>query len=53
VGAKVVARVTLPADGQARLRRSFSGTGLFTIRAVYSGDAHFAASSLSLTEQVN
>jgi hypothetical protein len=53
VGNKVVARVTLDANGQARLRRSFSRTGRFTIRAVYSGDADFAASSQSLTEQVN
>jgi hypothetical protein len=53
VGNKVVARVALDANGQARLRRSFSRKGLFTIRAVYSGDAHFAASSQSLTERVN
>jgi hypothetical protein len=53
VGNKVVARVTLDANGQGRLRRSFSRTGRFTIRAVYSGDATFAASSQSLTEQVN
>jgi large repetitive protein len=49
VGNKVVARVTLDANGQARLRRSFSRTGRFTIRAVYSGDANFDASSQSLT----
>jgi Bacterial Ig-like domain (group 3) len=53
VGNTMVARVTLDANGQARLTRSFSGTGLFTVRAVYSGDAKFAASSQSLTEQVN
>ena len=52
VGSLVVARVTLDANGQARLRRSFSLRGLFTIRAVYSGDANFAASSQSLTAQV-
>jgi hypothetical protein len=52
VNGRVVARVTLDANGQARLRRSFSRTGRFTIRAVYSGDANFGASSQSLTEQV-
>jgi hypothetical protein len=52
VGNKVVARVRLDAKGQARFRRVFSGAGRFTIRAVYSGDANFAASSQSLTEQV-
>jgi streptogramin lyase len=53
VGNTVVARVTLDANGQARLRRSFSRTGRFTVRAVYSGDAHFTASSQSLAERVN
>jgi hypothetical protein len=53
VGDTVVARVPLDANGQARLTRSFSRTGPFAIRAVYSGDAGFAASSQSLTEQVN
>lgn len=53
VGNKVVARVTLDANGQARFTRSFSRTGLFTIRAVYSGDSDFDASSQTLTEQVN
>jgi hypothetical protein len=53
VGNTVVARVTLDANGQARLRRSFLSRGQFTIRAVYSGDGTFAASSQSLTEQVN
>ena len=53
VGNKVVARVTLDANGQARITRSFSRTGLFTIRTVYRGNAHFAASSQVLTEQVN
>jgi hypothetical protein len=53
VGNTVVARVTLDANGQARIRGSFSRTGLFTIRAVYSGDADFDPSSQSLTEQVN
>src|SRR5262249_1572380 len=37
VNGRVVARVTLDANGQARLPRSFSRTALFTIRAVYSG----------------
>jgi Bacterial Ig-like domain (group 3) len=53
VGNTVVARVTLDANGQARLRGSFSVAGPFTIRAVYSGDATFDASSQSLIEQVN
>jgi Bacterial Ig-like domain (group 3)/FG-GAP-like repeat len=53
VGNTVVARVALDANGQARIRGSFSAAGLFTIRAVYSGDADFDASSQSLIEQVN
>jgi hypothetical protein len=53
VNGRVMARVTLDANGQARLPRSFARTGLFTVRAVYSGDTNFAASSQSLTEQVN
>src|SRR5262245_6267258 len=53
VGNTAVARVTLDANGQARIRGFFSVAGLFTIRAVYSGDAIFDASSQSLTEQVN
>ncbi len=53
VGNTVVARVTLDANGQARLRGSFSVAGRYTIRAVYSGDATFGASEQSLTEQVN
>jgi hypothetical protein len=53
VGNTVVARVTLDANGQARIRGSFSFAGLFTIRAVYSGDANFDASSQSLVESVN
>jgi hypothetical protein len=53
VNGRVVARVTLDANGQARIRGFFSVSGRFTIRAVYSGDATFDASSQSLTEQVN
>ena len=53
VGNTAVETVTLDANGQASLRRSFAHTGRFTIRAVYSGDANFEASSQSLTEQVN
>ena len=45
--------VRLNADGQASFTRVFSRRGRFTIRAVYSGDATFDASSQSLTEQVN
>jgi hypothetical protein len=53
VGNTVVARVRLDAHGQARFTRVFSRTGQFTIRAVYSGDSIFDASSQSLIEQVN
>lgn len=53
VGNKAVARVTVDANGQARLRGSFSVAGRFTIRAVYSGDAVFGVSEQSLTEQIN
>jgi len=53
VNGRVVATVTLDANGQARLRGSFSRKGLFSIQAVYSGDATFDASSQSLIEQVN
>jgi Bacterial Ig-like domain (group 3)/FG-GAP-like repeat/FG-GAP repeat len=53
VGNTIVARVTLDANGQARIRGSFSVAGQFVIRAVYSGDAAFDASSQSLIEQVN
>jgi Bacterial Ig-like domain (group 3)/FG-GAP-like repeat len=53
VGNTVVARVTLDANGQARIRDSFSAAGRITIRAVYSGDATFGASEQSLIEQVN
>jgi hypothetical protein len=53
VGNKVVARVTLDANGKARIRGFFSVAGQYTIRAVYSGDANFAASEQSLIEQVN
>jgi hypothetical protein len=52
VGNTVVGTATVNAAGQARLTGFFSVRGLFTIRAVYSGDATFAASSQSLTEQV-
>jgi hypothetical protein len=48
-----VATVRLDANGQARLSGFFSRTGLFSIRAAYSGDARFAASSGSLNEQVS
>jgi hypothetical protein len=53
VGNTVVAQVTIDANGQARIRGSFSVAGRFTIRAVYSGDASYGASEQSLTEQVN
>jgi Bacterial Ig-like domain (group 3)/RTX calcium-binding nonapeptide repeat (4 copies) len=53
VGNEVVARVRLDANGQASIRGFFSGAGLFTIRAIYSGDDNFVASTQSLTERVN
>jgi hypothetical protein len=52
VGNKVVARVTLDASGQASFTRVFSRTGRFSIRAVYSGDVNFTASSQSFIEEV-
>jgi hypothetical protein len=52
VGNTVVARVRLDANGQARFTRVFTAAGLRTVRAVYSGDAQFAASSQSVTERV-
>jgi hypothetical protein len=52
VGNRVVARVTLDASGEARFTRIFSRAGRFAIRAVYSGDAIFDASSRSLTARV-
>jgi hypothetical protein len=52
VGNTAVARVALDANGRASFTRVFSRAGRFTIRAVYSGDANFDASSQSLTEQV-
>jgi hypothetical protein len=53
VGNVVVARVRLNAAGQAILTGHFTVSGKFTIRAAYSGDSNFAASSQSLTEQVS
>jgi hypothetical protein len=52
-GNTVLAVVVLDSNGQARLRTRFRTAGKHIIRAVYSGDSHFAASSQSLTEQVN
>src|SRR5262249_48116970 len=52
VGNIAVARVRLDANGQARIRGVFTISGRFTIRAVYSGDANFDASSQSLAERV-
>src|SRR5262249_654996 len=43
VNGRAVARVTLDAQGQARIRGFFSIAGLFTIQAVYSRDANFSA----------
>jgi hypothetical protein len=52
VGTTAVATVRLDANGQARLSGFFSVRGTYTLRAVYSGDGTFAASSRSLIEQV-
>jgi hypothetical protein len=51
-GTTVLAMVTLDATGKAHLRVRFRTAGKHALRAVYSGDRHFAASSQSLTEQV-
>jgi hypothetical protein len=53
VGNVAVATVRLDANGQSRLSGFFSVRGTYTLRAVYSGDANFDASSQSLTEQVS
>jgi hypothetical protein len=53
VGNVVVARVQLNTAGQAILTGHFKLSGKFTIRAVYSGDNQFGASSQSLIEQVS
>jgi hypothetical protein len=52
VGTTAVATVRLDANGQARLSGFFSVRGTYTLRAVYSGDGTFDASSQSLIEQV-
>ncbi|HJZ91627.1 MAG TPA: Ig-like domain-containing protein, partial [Gemmataceae bacterium] len=43
---------TVGADGKARLTTNFAVAGGHVITAVYSGDANFASSSRSLTEQI-
>jgi streptogramin lyase len=48
-----VATMPLDASGKATLLDFFFVPGPLTIKAVYSGDANFAASSQLLTEQVN
>jgi hypothetical protein len=54
LGSVAVATVKLDAIGQAHLTGFFAGKGTFTLKAVYNGDAVFAASSSqSLIEQVN
>jgi streptogramin lyase len=53
LGSMAVAAVQLDANGQAHLTGFFTGKGTFTLKAVYNGDAIFAASSSqSLIEQV-
>jgi hypothetical protein len=53
LGNVAVATVKLDASGQAHLPGFFTGEGSFALKAVYNGDAIFAASSSqSLTEQV-
>jgi hypothetical protein len=54
LGSMAVATVKLDANGHAHLTGSFTGRGTFTLKAVYNGDALFAASSSrSFIEQVN
>jgi hypothetical protein len=50
LNSKVVARVTLDAAGRARISGHFPVAGVYRIRAVYSGDAHFAGSFQVLAE---
>jgi streptogramin lyase len=47
-----VRRVRLNASGKASLTGHFVVVGKLSIRAVYSGDSHFAASAQSITEDV-
>jgi hypothetical protein len=54
LGSRTVTTVKLDANGQAHLTGFFTGKGTFTLKAVYNGDASFAASSSqSFIEQVN
>jgi hypothetical protein len=54
LGSVAVATVKLDANGQAHLTGFFTGKGTFTLKAIYNGDASFAASSSqSFIEQVN
>jgi streptogramin lyase len=54
LGNVAVATVKLDANGQAHLTGFFTGKGTFTLKAVYNGNAIFAASGpTSLIEQVN
>jgi hypothetical protein len=53
-GNTVLGTAGVNANGQAHLTGFFTGKGTFTLKAVYNGDALFAASSSqSLIEQVN
>src|SRR5262249_43419688 len=52
-GAVILGTATVGADGRATFTTSFTATGGHTITAVYNGDANFAGSSQTLTEQVN
>jgi streptogramin lyase/plastocyanin len=52
-GSVVLGTVKLDANGRATLSIKFTTTGIHTIKAVYSGDAEFAASSGLFTETVN
>jgi sugar lactone lactonase YvrE len=47
LGSVAVATVKLDANGQAHLTKFFTGKGTFTLKAVYNGDAPFAASNSS------
>jgi hypothetical protein len=52
-GTVVLGTFAVGADGTATFTTNFATTGGHVITAVYSGDANFAGSTQSLTEQVN
>jgi streptogramin lyase len=52
-GSVTLGTIAVGADGTATLTTTFAAAGGHVITAVYNGDANFAGSSQSLTEQVN